>query len=98
MPTFLAFLRVKENGPPPPEPQPDVKQMVRENLDSVFVASSNPRAVQVSPPHPEISAGQGWIACVPGRIDECGRRAPRHRDLPYFNRERRDTRSPAGRD
>jgi hypothetical protein len=58
-----AFLRVKENGPPPPEPQPDVKQMVRENLDSVFVASSNPRAVQVSPPHPNLR-GPGWIACV----------------------------------
>ena len=58
-----AFLRVKENEPLPPEPQPDVKQMVRENLNSVFLASSNPRAVQVSPPHPNLR-GLGWVACV----------------------------------
>jgi hypothetical protein len=58
-----AFLRVKENEPLPPEPQPDVKRMVRENLNSVFVASSNPRAVQVSPPHPNLRA-PGWVACV----------------------------------
>jgi hypothetical protein len=58
-----AFLRVKENEPLPPEPQPDVKRMVRENLNSVFVANSNPRGVQVSPPHPNLR-GPGWLACV----------------------------------
>jgi hypothetical protein len=58
-----SFLRVKENGPLPPEPQPDIKRMVRENLNVVFVSTSNPRAVQVSPPHPNLR-GPGWTACV----------------------------------
>ena len=39
------------------------ERMVLENLNSVFVASSNPRAVQVSPPHPNLR-GPGWTACV----------------------------------
>jgi hypothetical protein len=29
----------------------------------VFVASSNPHAVQVSPAHPNLR-GRGWVACV----------------------------------
>jgi hypothetical protein len=58
-----SLLRVKENEPLSPEPQPDVKRMVRENLNAVFVSTSNPRAVQVSPPHPNLR-GPGWTACV----------------------------------
>jgi hypothetical protein len=57
------FMRGKALDPPPPEPPPDVRQMVRANLDSVFVASSNPRQVRVSSPHHELT-GPGWIACV----------------------------------
>jgi hypothetical protein len=57
------FLRVKESGPTPETPPPDVKRMVRENLNSVFVSTSNPRTVQVSPPHPNLR-GRGWNACV----------------------------------
>jgi hypothetical protein len=55
------FMRAKASDPPPPEPPPDVRQLVRKNLDAVFVAASNPRQVRVSPPHRE---GQGWTACV----------------------------------
>lgn len=57
------FMRAKPVDPPPPEPPPDVKQMVRENLESVFVAASNPRQVRVSAPRHEPD-GLGWIACV----------------------------------
>jgi hypothetical protein len=57
------FMRVKASEPPPPEPQPDVKQLVREKLDSVFLATSYPRLVEVSPPHHE-PQGSGWTACV----------------------------------
>jgi hypothetical protein len=57
------FMRAKESEPAPPEPPPDVKQMVREKLDSVFMAASNPGHVQVSPPHRDLR-GQGWTACV----------------------------------
>jgi hypothetical protein len=57
------FIRAKESEPPAPEPPPDVKQMVREKLDSVFAAASNPGQVQVSPPRRDLH-GQGWTACV----------------------------------
>lgn len=56
------FMRAKASEPPPPEP-PDVRQMVREKLDSVFVAASNPRQVRVSPPRRDLH-GPGWTACV----------------------------------
>ena len=57
------FMRGKAVEPPPPEPPPDVRQLVRKNLDSVFIASSSPRQVRVSPPRHEPN-GSGWTACV----------------------------------
>jgi hypothetical protein len=57
------FMRGKAVDPPPPEPPPDVRLLVRKNLDSVFVASSSPRQVRVSPPRHEPN-GSGWTACV----------------------------------
>ncbi len=47
------FMRAKASEPPA-EPPPDVKQMVRSHLDSVFVAASAPREVRVSRPHRQI--------------------------------------------
>ena len=38
-------------------------ELVRKNLDLVFLASSNPRQVQVSPPLHDVR-GPGWTACV----------------------------------
>lgn len=57
------FMRMKEAAQPPPEPPPDVRQVVREQLDVVFLASSSPRDVQVAPPHHE-PRGLGWTSCV----------------------------------
>ena len=57
------FMRAKEIEPPPSEPPPDVKQMLREKLDSVFTAASNPAEVEVSPPRRDLH-GQDWTACV----------------------------------
>lgn len=57
------FMRGRAADPPPPEPPPDVRELVRKNLDSVFLAASNPREVQVSPPHHDVR-GPGWTACV----------------------------------
>jgi hypothetical protein len=57
------FMRAKAGDPPPPEPIPDVKQLVRERLDSVFVTSSAPQQVRVSPPRHDLR-GLGWTACV----------------------------------
>jgi hypothetical protein len=61
------FMRVKAIAPPPLEPPPDVGKMVRENLDAVFVASSNPLQVQVAPPH-HVPVGPGWTACVKAEL------------------------------
>jgi hypothetical protein len=47
----------------PSEPPPDVKQMVREKLDSVFVANSYPKQVRVSAPRRD-PRGLDWTACV----------------------------------
>ena len=57
------FMRTKAAEPAPPEPPPDVKRLVRENLNSMFTAASNPRGVRVSPPLREVK-GAGWTACV----------------------------------
>ena len=61
------FLRVKASDPPPLEAPPDVKQLVREKLDSVFVAQSNPQQIQVSPPRHDLR-GLGWTACVKAEL------------------------------
>jgi hypothetical protein len=57
------FMRAKASDPSPPEPPPDVGQLVRKNLDSVFVANSYSRQLRVSPPRHELE-GSGWTACV----------------------------------
>jgi hypothetical protein len=57
------FMRGKAPDPPPPEAPPDVKRLVREKLDSLFTAASNPRNLRVSPPRREVRTA-GWTACV----------------------------------
>jgi hypothetical protein len=57
------FMRAKESEPPPLEPPPDVKDLVRNHLDSVFLAASAPRNVEVSPARHDLR-GTGWNACV----------------------------------
>jgi hypothetical protein len=56
------FMRTKVSEAPL-QPVPDVKQLVREHLDSVFTAASAPRDVQVSPARHDLR-GPGWTACV----------------------------------
>jgi len=60
------FMRVHASEPPPEAP-PDVKQMVRDKLDSVFVPTSYPQQVEVSPPHHDVR-GPGWTACVKAEV------------------------------
>jgi hypothetical protein len=57
------FMRIKAAEQPPPEAPPDVKRLVREKLDSVFIASSAPHDVRVSPARRDLH-GSGWTACV----------------------------------
>ena len=61
------FMRVKEAEPAPPEAPPDVKRLVRDKLDFVFVASMHPHQVRFSPPHHEVR-GPGWAACVRAEV------------------------------
>jgi hypothetical protein len=57
------FMRNKASEPPPPEPPPDVKRLVREKLDSVFIATSYPRHIRASSPR-RTAKGSDWTACV----------------------------------
>jgi hypothetical protein len=62
------FLRIKEGAPAQLEPPPDIKQLVRDHLDSVFTAASAPHDVQVSPARHDLR-GPGWIACVKADVN-----------------------------
>jgi hypothetical protein len=61
------FMRVKGAEPPPLEQPPDVKRLVREKMDFVFVNTSQPRNVRVALPHREVR-GPGWNACVRAEV------------------------------
>jgi hypothetical protein len=57
------FMRAKPAEPPPMEQPPDVRRLLRERLDAVFVAQSNPQNVRVSEARHDLR-GLGWTACV----------------------------------
>ena len=61
------FMRLKAPEPPSPEPPPDVRQLMHEQLDSLFLAASYPRNVRVSPSHRDLH-GPGWTACVQAEL------------------------------
>lgn len=61
------FMRAKAADPPPMEAAPDIRKLVRERLDSVFTAQSNPQRVQVSEARHELR-GLGWTACVKAEL------------------------------
>jgi hypothetical protein len=61
------FMRAKATEPPPPEAPPEVRRLVRENLDSLFSAASKPQQVRVSRPQHELE-GAGWTACVKAEV------------------------------
>lgn len=61
------FMRIKEGDPAPPEQPPDVKSLVRDKVDFVFVNASQPHQVRVSAPHREVR-GAGWAACVRAEV------------------------------
>jgi hypothetical protein len=61
------MMLAKQAEPPRLDPKPDVKQLVRDKLDSVFTAASHPRHVRVSPPRREPN-GPGWTACIKAEL------------------------------
>ena len=61
------MMLAKEPEPPRLDPQPDVKQLLRDKLDSVFTAASHPRHVRVSPPRRQPN-GPGWTVCVKAEL------------------------------
>ena len=63
--TFLPkVLREPSAEPAAPEPEPDVKELVRAGADTLFTA--HPTAVAVSRPHR--MAGRGFSACVKAMV------------------------------
>ena len=61
------FMRAKVPEPAPLESPPNVKRMLKEKLDSVFTAASQPSNVRVSEPRPNLR-GPGWTACVKAEV------------------------------
>jgi hypothetical protein len=61
------FMLAPAPEPRQPDPQPDVKQLVRDKLDAVFTAASHPRHVRVSPPRRD-PKGRGWTVCVKAEL------------------------------
>jgi SH3-like domain-containing protein len=61
------FMRMKEAEQPLPEAPPDVKRVVREQIEFVFLNTSYPREVHVASPHRE-ARGPGWTACVRAQL------------------------------
>lgn len=57
------MFRAKAPEPAPPEPPPDVKRLMRENIEQVFTSGSQPVRVRVSTPRRE-PAGLNWTVCV----------------------------------
>jgi hypothetical protein len=62
------FMKAQASMARPPEPLPDVKQMIHGKLDAVFVTTSLPRDVRVSAPHRD-PRGEGWTACVRAELN-----------------------------
>jgi|SRR4051794_38065150 hypothetical protein len=62
------FMKAQASMARPPEQPPDVKQIVHKKLDAIFVVTSLPRDVRVSPPHRD-PRGEGWIACVRAELN-----------------------------
>ena len=61
--SFPALLRQKPHDTARHEDIPAVAAIVREQLDSIFLANSSPHNVQVSPAHRD-PRDLDWIACV----------------------------------
>jgi hypothetical protein len=61
------FMRAKAPEPAPLEPPPNVKRLLKEKLDSVFTAASQPSNVRVSEPRPNLR-GPGWTTCVKAEV------------------------------
>jgi len=62
------FMRAKAPDPVAPETPPDVKQLLRNNLEAVFTAASRPANVRVSPPR-HAPQGANWTACVKAELN-----------------------------
>jgi hypothetical protein len=61
------FMLAKAPEPPQLDPEPNVKQLVRDKLDAVFTAASHPRHVRVSAPRRQPN-GPGWTACIKAEL------------------------------
>lgn len=57
------FMRAKAPEPAPAEPAPDIRRLLRDNIESVFTAASRPTNVQTSLPR-HAPTGSNWTACV----------------------------------
>jgi hypothetical protein len=62
------FMRNKAPEPVAPEAAPDVKRLLRDNIEAVFTSASRPTNVRVSPPR-RAPQGVSWTACVKAELN-----------------------------
>jgi hypothetical protein len=61
-------MRAEQPEAPPAEKSPLVADIVRAELDSIFLTKSSPHNTQVSPAHRDPRA-LNWIACVKAEVN-----------------------------
>jgi hypothetical protein len=57
------FMRAKSSEAHPLDPQPDIRQLMHDKPNSVFVPESHPANVRISALR-RVPNGPGWIVCV----------------------------------
>jgi len=61
------FMRQADPPPREQEAAPNVKQLVRDNIASIFVPSAHPSDIAVSPARRD-THGPGWTACIKANV------------------------------
>ena len=62
------FMLAPAPEPRQPDPQPDVKQLVRDKLDVNATAAIAPAAISASPRRAALPAAAGWTVCVKAEL------------------------------
>src|SRR5437762_2626547 len=63
---FPEVMRAKAPQPPAPEPAPDVRALLNDNLSAVFMAAAAPTNISFSAPKPSFAE---WTTCVKASVN-----------------------------
>ena len=69
---FPEVMRAKAPQPPAPDPAPDVRALLHDNLSAVFMAAATPTNISFSAPKPSFAE---WTTCVKASVNGATGRA-----------------------